>query len=151
MGVDLNVNNSCLRAQKPSTNGEVSAPLSEMYERVVAVNRPVCPSARRSPAEWTSHRNSQTFRASRFQQPSRSAWQTNGQPFRQQCNQRTNKKSAKLSDRKQTSQELVRHYVCQPVKQEATLSDHQPGSVPALGYMRKSSRRFKERVLLVKD
>jgi hypothetical protein len=43
------------------------------------------------------------------------------------------RQSANLSDRKPTSQDLARHYVCQPIKQQATLSDHQPGSVPALG------------------
>jgi hypothetical protein len=45
---------STIVASKPkslSTNSEVSALLSEMYERVDAVNRSVRPSARQSPAE----------------------------------------------------------------------------------------------------
>jgi hypothetical protein len=61
------------------------------------------------------------------------------------------RQSPNPSDRKPTSQELARHYVCQPVKQQATLSDHQPGNVPALGYVRKSNRCFWESVLFVNN
>ena len=133
-----------------STNNEVSALLSEMYERVAAVNRLVRPSTRQSPAEWTRNRSSQTFSVLPFQQLSQSAWQMASHSVSHASKQLI-RQSAKLSDRKPTSQELVRHYVCQPIKQQATVSDHQPGSVTVLGYMHKSSKCFSERVLFVNN
>jgi len=147
---NLRVNNGCLKTQKPFNKQRgFRCVIRNVWKG--GCRQQASPSIGKAVICWMK----QSPKQSNIQCVTISTTQV-GQPDRQMASHSVShatkeliRQSTHLSDIKQAIQESVRHYACQPIEQQTTLSDHQPGTIPALDCMHKSSRRFRERVLFV--